>query len=307
MKKFLTVFLSCMLAGVMLVFTACGAPADTTYSGNYQEVDSEALYAATKDVSSDVNLTPTTETRAGISMSSSLKITTETGEYTSTESVAVNGKMVYSLDEGATTDKLEISLSVVTSNETVADSQTSSITTTYNYYSDGTDFYIHLIQNSNLNGAVKKNEYKIKTSKSKFDELLKPTLEDITKAPTATPEEQAEFIAFIDELISKTGYRFSIDSSDGVKVKIDLADNEKYAEYMKENDSDIALFDITINKFEMYYVFDKNNNLTARKSVSSIKQSSPYGIVKIESFDDTRAYNGAVSAPADLDSYIPTP
>jgi hypothetical protein len=120
------------------------------------------------------------------------------------------------------------------------------------------------------------------------------------------PTEENEFISLIDNLKTNAGYRFSISDEEELKIKIDLADKELFEIYTKSQDESLEGFDISINKMEMFYVFNTEGKLLATKVETNIQQSSPYGNLQLINRADIRSYTGAISLPSGLNSYIDT-
>ncbi|MBO5223374.1 MAG: hypothetical protein J6C23_02525 [Clostridia bacterium] len=308
MKKLLTVFLSCALAIILLTLTACGATAtDTTYAGNYEEVDAQTLYVSTRNVKNEINEVPTLESKAGINVNFNFTHKTETSDYTSIDKASVYGKIVFAIEEidGVEQRKIFANLTYVASNETTIDGEKTNITTTQKLYSDGENFYSHLTQVANGIEKPTKYELKYKISYDTFLEALNEITAEMDDNQTSqVPTAENEFITFVNNLKTNAGYRFAMENGENeLKIKVDLADKDKFVEYNEDNGLCEEGFSLSVNKMEMFYVFDKEGNLIATKLANSTKQSSPYGNISISIDMDTRAYTGAVSLPSSFEGF----
>lgn len=310
MKKLLTILLASVLSFVMLTFIACApASSDTTYEGNYQEVNSQTLYTATRNLSQNFNNEPTVGQKSGSDINFYAEFNTQTDTYFASEKISILGKMVAYTEqtENGNRQKVLISLTFNESNETKTDGYKSSISSTHKMYTNGEDFYICFIQNANTNGESSKTELKYKVSQVEFMQKFVEIVGKVSKDENEdVPTEENEFISFIDNLKTSAGYRFSISDEEELKIKIDLADKELFELYTKSQDESLEGFDISINKMEMFYVFNTEGKLLATKVETNIQQSSPYGNLQLINRADIRSYTGAISFPSDLNSYIDT-
>ncbi len=309
MKKLLTTVFAGALALIMLTFTACApTSSDPTYSGNYQEVDAQTLYSSTRNVTDDINNVPTVDQKAGMSITYAGEVTTQTNTYSSTEKIAVSGKVISFIEttEAGQIRKTRAAISIVSNGENVIDGKKSYINTTQTFYIDGDKFYIHLLQNSKLDDKPQTIEIKYQASAEDFYSTFNGLMDNVDIDTTENvPTVESEFIDYINNLVTNAGYKFSMDSNDnGLKIKVDLANKEKFENYTEENDDDYAGFDTSVQKMEMYFVFDNEGNLTATKLDTAIKHNSAFGIITLKNFVDCKAYTGNIVLPSDLDDYV---
>ncbi len=313
MKKLLTTLLASALAFIMLTFVACATPGDTTYSGNYKEVDSQTLYNATRDLETSINSIPTIDKKAGISISMQTDSNEVGPTHNRTVHVNVSGYMVNyieSVDGGDPVTKELVNLTYEVNIKHIEGETTTTSVVTDSFYANDEGYFIHSKTNSTLNENTQNTETKLKVSQDQFMERLSNTVLSILAGASNTdqiPTVETEFISYIDNLKTNAGYRIAIDDSKGLKVKVDIVDKLKFAEHFFLKNPSPTIEDIELNKMETYYVFDEDKNLIANKVSASVNTTYSYNRTMTSiSNVETKVYTGNVSFPSNLDSYTDT-
>ncbi len=328
MKKFLTALIASIIAVVMVLFVACDTGSTSNiYSGNYVETDAEGLYAVTSSIE-DSELVPTEDENVGISIKFSSENTEEIytnyidklfpqNSYTSKSSnitkSSINGKLISTLNEDLDT--------AVYAN--LSSSLISSVSNTVNDVDLGTDSNqndtnIYILENDvfldSLTKITEDNEtssisQKTKTSYEAFLVMMSEMISQIMgeqdgpaldmAPPTsedATPEEIKESI---NNLIENAGMRFSIDTSKGTKIKMDVADKDLFLDYISTTTDESLDLTIDLNKMEAYIVFDSENKFTAIKFDLSVK-----GSANVTAEDSSFSGNSSIQTSASISMEI---
>lgn len=297
MKKFMTSVIASVLVALSLAFTACATATDTTYKGNYQDIDAEQLYTSTREL-------PTNEEINELSLKSTVSIETTVTQDNQVTSALVNlsGVMQGSMEESSA--KGSISMLVT---ESVTNSKgTTSSTIDMKFYVNEDNYYLNYTQSTTAAVGNTSTTVKCKISKADFLKYFEEYgISFGSPTQSTVPSEQTEFISYLNELCDNVGYKISADTTNGIKVKVDIANEDKFITHTKNTTPDLKYYELLVNEFEMYYVFDKNNNFVAQKSVNDITATTLKGDIDLVTASETRVYNGEITFPSDLDSYTP--
>jgi hypothetical protein len=135
----------------------------------------------------------------------------------------------------------------------------SSSLTTY-LYADGSNFYKRDVSTDNITGAS--SEARIHITKNEF--ISKVTeFAGMVGESRYVPTEESAFITFVGELFDSKGYKFAIDDSKDLKIKMFVKDKDKYVESPS----------MELNTMEMYCIFDKDGWMTATKMIMDMTMS----------------------------------
>ncbi len=299
MKKILTSVFAIAMIAVMMLFVACDESSSSSpYSGNYKEVDAQTLYNVTRDVKGDhINTEPLADERAGITLKMNNSTIMDSEAFKMNMTTSAEGKMVsYANENGEIQTIANFKYTQKITQEVQGMSGNGTNTTTY-LYANGNTFYKRYVVD---NGIGEATETRTIISKNEFFETIAGYAGMAGEPQTVIPSEESAFINVIEGLCDNKGYRFSVDDSKNLKIKLDVKDKEKY----EQNDTGISSpANLDLQKMEIYCIFDKDGNMTAQKMVMDMNSSATGSTMTTTYSMDMRSYTGDVSIPNDLDEY----
>jgi hypothetical protein len=164
---------------------------------------------------------------------------------------------------------------------------------------------MHSIETVSSNGDESKNTLKREIDDYTFRQLLLQFAGDLnTEQDTELPKTEEEFISYVDDYCSSMGGKILADKSNGIKVKIEIADKDKYANYLKEENS-LKGYDIEIDNYFVCVVFDKDNNFKALKNILDIRANSQKESIHSMAEIEMKTSSGNLEIPSDFSEYTP--
>lgn len=296
MKKFLTSVLATVMLALTIAFTACASTGDTTYKGNYQEIDSQQLYTATKDLSQAVE-----GNFIGIKIDMKVSQSSISDNSESSSCVEFSGAVV---NTGENYILANLKMVVRESTETTSIKNTHEMTV--NFYIDGYNYYMHTIISKSGSSGNTSEETKQQISQSTFNDILEESLNS-SGGEVTIPSTESGFIDYVQELCDTKGYKFSADLTNGSKIKVEIGDLNAFSDYMKSQNTSIYNILVEVNEYEMFYIYDKDNNFVAEKVSQDVSVSNSYNTSTVKVNSELKAYNGNVTLPTDLDTYTFNP
>ncbi|MBE5731795.1 MAG: hypothetical protein E7353_02065 [Clostridiales bacterium] len=296
-KKALISLLTIFILVFSLVLIACDQGSTSVYDGNYQEITPQQLYADTKDLPEldEENLSnvkiylkaETTQTSDTSITSNALTLSYTIGECDYSIYPETHIQMTY--EASAKTDgKKEEYQSLITNIYIIEDRCYADISEKISTHGNETEY------------STKKeiNSYELEQLLNQFTGAFEPS-QDVKE-----PQTEEEFISYVNELYSSHGVKILADTSNGIKVKMEIADEEKYANYIKEQEN-LYGYDIEMNDVVSYVVFDKDNNFKALKDFTDIRANSLKDSIRSITNLEIKAFSGKLNIPSDFSDYTP--
>ena len=308
MKKTLTFILTSILIVFSLVFTACTPNSNNIYAGNYKEVSPPQFYTEQESKK------PSNENKdAGIKFKISI-FNSEISDIRIIKKEGVlDGTIVKSKDDGSIKAIINVTAKTTKTYDAYFQGELTTSTSIeeekISYYIDGDNYYKKYSLKKVTPSNTTNDFY---TEKLDRDDFIKEFEDYENSAPTTPDDEQLpkteeEFIAFIEEVCTTRGYRISTDANNGYKVKIDVGDMDAFKDYtISSITSSYPTFYLEVDAFEIYLVYDKNNNFLAEKQSADISTCYSNSTIRAKVDSEIRAYNGDIKLPSDLSTYTPS-
>ena len=302
MKKLLTTALAFVLSILTLGFVAC-APAETpdpTYNGNYTEVTAQELYASSKNTDTKWGLPAPSETLKTQTYGS-YSYTSESTDYLIHDEYYFSEISSIYNDNG--TYKQNAIVTLVESTYSESADYKGGYTTTRVVYIKDSKYYMNVKSSFDIAGEKSEYEYRYQTDYTEYNNAYQQVVQYVKPQNKSVPKNEADFADFV-ALINASGIKLLADLSNGeLKVKVDLENQELSEDFFREK-YDLEGFTVSPTKLSACYVFDTNKLLKAYKFETKVRFTSPYGILAYENNFETKGYDGAISFPNDLDTYI---